>query len=293
MNSLIIKKIKKFSIIDRLLILILVTFFFIISLSSIFNLHENIEKISKSLNLISEKNTSINKKKYKEKYDPKKLEIDRVWYQKILKGGYILHFRHAERDKWIDVEMYDALESHEHDNGLNNTRFAEMEYFSRAVCLNERGKVQARAMGEYIEKIKLPIYYVLSSPICRSRQTANLAFGGYDALNVILVHQGPYDEDRNLHIKQLTDLYKSLPIKKGFNTIVSGHNGTLHKNMFENKNRLAPLKFRGGYEKLSLEEGGFFVISKTTDNDGNVNLNLEHQFHNFLLFSRFLNKRVK
>ena len=24
----------------------------------------------------------------------------------------ILHFRHAERDKWIDVQKYDALESH-------------------------------------------------------------------------------------------------------------------------------------------------------------------------------------
>ena len=39
-------------------------------------------------------------------------------------GGYILHFRHAERDKWIDVQMYDALESDVHNNGNNKTRFA-------------------------------------------------------------------------------------------------------------------------------------------------------------------------
>ena len=31
--------------------------------------------------------------------------------QEILKGGYILHVRHAERDKWIDVKIYDAFES--------------------------------------------------------------------------------------------------------------------------------------------------------------------------------------
>ena len=43
----------------------------------------------------------------------------RYWAEEIIKGGYILHFRHAERDKWIDVHMYDALESEVHENGYN------------------------------------------------------------------------------------------------------------------------------------------------------------------------------
>lgn len=227
----------------------------------------------------------------KEKYDPKKLEIDRVWFKKLLNGGFILHFRHAERDKWIDVEIYDALETHEYENGVNIKPNTKKLYFANAVCLNDRGKVQARAMGEYLNKIKLPISYVVSSPSCRARQTSELAFNGYDDLNVLLVHRGPYDESGKDHIDKLRNFYKTLPITKGFNVVISGHNSTLHMDMFDNKDEIKAKKFKGGFERLTLEEGGFFVISKSTNINGEIILNLEHQFHNFLLFSRFLNNR--
>ena len=99
-----------------------------------------------------------------------------------MNGGYILHFRHAERDKWTDVEMYDALETELQNGNSNSFRFAENEYFESAVCLNKRGKIQAEAMGEVIKYSKLPVSYVISSPSCRARQTADLVFGGYDFL---------------------------------------------------------------------------------------------------------------
>ena len=56
---------------------------------------------------------------------------NKYWAKKILSGGFILFFRHAERDKWIDVAMYDALESQLLDKkNLNSFRFAENEYFA-------------------------------------------------------------------------------------------------------------------------------------------------------------------
>ena len=110
----------------------------------------------------------------KEEYRKVMLKNDIYWANEILKGGYILHFRHAERDKWIDVQMYDALESDVHQNGKDKSRYAENDYFEQAVCLNERGKIQAKAMGEHINNIGLPIGYVASSVSCRSRQTAEL-----------------------------------------------------------------------------------------------------------------------
>ena len=105
-------------------------------------------------------------------------EDDIFWAKEILNGGYILHFRHAERDKWIDVQMYDALESDVHENGADDSRYAENDYFSEAVCLNDRGKIQAKAIGEHLSNINLPIGSVVSSVSCRARQTAVLAFGG-------------------------------------------------------------------------------------------------------------------
>jgi len=76
--------------------------------------------------------------------------------------------------------MYDVLESDVHKNGVNGSRYAEKGYLGKFVCLNEKGKLQARAMGEHIKHIGLPIGYVISSPICRARQTAEIAFNRYD-----------------------------------------------------------------------------------------------------------------
>ena len=191
---------------------------------------------------------------------------DKEWSKKIMKGGYILHFRHAERDKWIDVQMYDALESDVHKNGINQSRYAENDYFKDAVCLNERGMIQARAMGEHLSNISFPSGYVVSSPSCRSRQTADLVFGGYDSLNRVLVHDGPYLENTSERSFNLISYYLDLPIEKTKNTIVSAHNSVIRSSMLANNND----------PNLSLEEGGFYVLSKK---DGK--LYLEHEFHNF------------
>ncbi len=195
----------------------------------------------------------------------------------LLNGGYILHFRHAERDKWINVEMYDALESDVHDNGENSTRYAEDDYFKDAVCLNERGEIQARAIGEHLKQIGLPIGYVISSPSCRSRQTAELAFGGYDRLDRDLVHRGPYNETETNHISSLKDLYLNLPLNNETNTIVSAHNKVAHEDMFDKK---------VGSNRIDLQEGGFLVISRR-DNK----LILVHRFYDFLAFQRIFYER--
>lgn len=193
---------------------------------------------------------------------------DDYWAREILNGGYILHFRHAERDKWIDVQMYDVLESDLHTNGIDESRYAENDYFSQAVCLNERGKIQAKAMGEHIQHIGLPISTVVSTVSCRGRQTADLAFGGYDSLHRLLVHKGPYNETDADRIRILKEFYGSLPVTSDSNVIVSAHNGVVKMEMFENLDSSDPI--------LNLEEGGFYIISQR-----NGKLYLEHEFHYF------------
>tara|TARA_Y100000996_G_scaffold408298_1_gene387134 strand:+ start:1238 stop:2026 length:789 start_codon:yes stop_codon:yes gene_type:complete len=198
------------------------------------------------------------------------------WANEILDGGYILHFRHTERDKWKDVQMYDALESDVHLNGPDESRYAENEYFDKAVCLNERGKIQARAIGEHIKNIGLPIGNVITSVSCRSRQTAELAFGGYDSMKRILVHIGPYKEDLSLRNEKLKNFYSKIEILEGTNTIVTSHNSVVTCEMFENCNG----------KTLKIDEGGFFVISKK---DGL--LYLENTFYNYNSFNKEFYKR--
>lgn len=197
-----------------------------------------------------------------------KTELDRYWAKEIMNGGYILHFRHAERDKWIDVHMYDALESEVHENGYNESRYAEFDYFKDAVCLNERGVIQATAMGELLSDINFPIGFIISSPSCRGRQTAEYTFGGYDKLDKTLIHRGAFNESYDEHYKNLKELYINLPIEPGKNTIVSSHNSVVHNDMFDSTVLASDMYY--------LEEGGFFVISVK---DGK--LILEHRFYYF------------
>lgn len=201
---------------------------------------------------------------------------DEYWAKEILNGGYILHFRHAEREKWIDVQMYDSLESDVHSNGENESRYAENEYFKKAVCLNSRGLIQATAMGEHIAKIQLPIERVFSSVSCRSRQTAELAFGGYDSLHRLLVHDGPYNESYKERLQNLVSFYMNLPIPEKGNIIISAHNGVVRCEMFVNCSR----------RNLDLEEGGFYIIKAREEG-----LYLEHEFHNFHLFQKIFYPR--
>ncbi len=242
--------------------------FLIITFSAIINIYEKREKIIEFVNI---------KVKKKEPADYNNTDEDIYWANEILNGGYILHFRHAERDKWIDVTMYDALESDVHENGINESRYAENDYFKDAVCLNERGLIQAKAMGEHLKVIGLPIGKVYSSVSCRSRQTAELAFGGYDSLHRILVHKGPYNEDKKNRLEKLKKFYSEIRVDDNTNAIVSAHNSVINCKMFVNDK--CPTH-------LTLEEGGFYIISQSEKG-----LVFEHEFHFYNSFNKVFYKR--
>ncbi|WP_187152556.1 histidine phosphatase family protein [Prochlorococcus marinus] len=198
-------------------------------------------------------------------------KAEKKWANIIQNGGYILHFRHADRNSYKDNVIFDALESVVHSNGINGTRFAESHYFSEGTCLNKRGKVQARVIGEHMRNINVPIGFIITSPICRARQTASIAFGKYDEIDFNLVHRGPFTEDKLNRVKKLKKLYLSMPIEQKNNTIVSSHNGDVIRDIFKNTK----------VDSMYVDEGGFFVISRK-----NNELTLEHRFNNFNDFSR-------
>jgi phosphohistidine phosphatase SixA len=198
---------------------------------------------------------------------------DEFWAKKILEGGYILYFRHAERDKYIDVHVYDSLESNFQPKSASGYRLGEQEYFSGAVCLNERGLIQARAIGEVISDVKLPVGKIIVSPSCRARQTASIAFGGFDKIAPVLVHRGVYNEDFDEHKTDVKNFLAQLDVQSEKNTVVIAHNDVIDRVIFSNS--------FNGPSNIVLEEGGFVVISQGVDGV----LTLEHTFTNFLNFS--------
>ena len=258
-----IKILKLIKFINSTKIILIILSIFVVTLSSVINIYEKREQIKIFVD------NKINKK---DSYKQQNEDEDLYWSKKILNGGYILHFRHAERDKWIDVTMYDALESDVHNKGLDQSRLAENDYFKDAVCLNKRGIIQAKAMGESIKKIGMKVGKIYSSVSCRARQTSELVFGSEGSLHRILVHKGPYNEKKTERLDKLKKFYSEIDIIEGTNTIVSAHNSVIDCDMFINKK--CP-------NHLTLEEGGFYVISQS-----DKGLVFEHEFHYFNSFNK-------
>ena len=51
--------------------------------------------------------------------------------------------------------------------------------------LADRGRAEARALGEHVQCLRIPIDEVLASPFCRTMETARLAFGKATATNEV------------------------------------------------------------------------------------------------------------
>jgi phosphohistidine phosphatase SixA len=248
-------------------ILVFVLFFvlLIITFSSLLNIYEKRGKIKKNFLKSANSKNETYAENNKEKYDlANKILTD---------GGYILHFRHAHREKWIDVTMYDSVE-------INERRRAENEYFKDAVCLSSMGMIQAKMMGEIWKSLNVPVSKVFSSPSCRARQTSELVFGGYDEERSILLHKGPYKENFDEFAKDVKEFYLNIKMEVGKNVIVSGHNGLINEKLFDNIEKMP--------NEFFLEEGGFYVLKKVDDK-----LVFIDKFHFFQNFNLQFKKRPK
>ncbi len=118
-------------------------------------------------------------------------------------GGYVLYMRHTSTDF-----------------GQNDDAMATFDDCARQRNLTERGRAEARAVGEAIARLGIPVGEVLASPYCRTLETARLAFG---RATVSMDARGgpatPPDAGRYANLR--TRL--STPVAAGTNVIVVSH----------------------------------------------------------------------
>jgi phosphohistidine phosphatase SixA len=131
----------------------------------------------------------------------------------LRQGGYVIFLRHAKTD-WTqkDIEPFDFT----HCSGQRN--------------LSEEGRAQAVKIGEAYRSLGIPVAEVISSPFCRCKDTAKLAFGLYE-LEENLQHV-PYKEDREGRnkMKQLYDSLDEMLARvppPGQNIVLVGHSPNL------------------------------------------------------------------
>lgn len=86
--------------------------------------------------------------------------IDQAGFEEIKQGGFVLYMRHGITDN-----------SRDDVSPIVNYQDCDAQRI-----LSEEGKRQAVKIGMMLKKAKIPIVQILHSPLCRARETAELAF---------------------------------------------------------------------------------------------------------------------
>ena len=121
----------------------------------------------------------------------------------LRQGGYVLFLRHTSTDFSQD-----------------DSRMKSFEDCATQRNLTEKGRDEARVLGEHVKRLKIPIGEVLASPFCRTMETARLAFGKARATND--VRGGPLAADDPKRYQPLRLLLGTKPAA-GTNTVLSSH----------------------------------------------------------------------
>ncbi len=118
--------------------------------------------------------------------------------QALRRGGYVVYFRHT------------ATDFSRSDEGMKG--YGDCE---RQRLLSAQGRSDARAVGEHIRALRLPVAEVLASPYCRTMDTARLMFA----------QAQPRDEIREAQGGDYPGLKRLLatPVAPGSNRWLVGH----------------------------------------------------------------------
>ena len=124
----------------------------------------------------------------------------------LRQGGFVLYFRHARTDFSQD-----------------DTDLSDLSNCATQRNLSAEARNQARLIGEGIAALAIPIGEVLSSELCRTRETAELAFGrttlAPDLTSFGTAGSEAEEQERAAALRRLL----AMPPAPGMNTVLVGH----------------------------------------------------------------------
>ena len=119
-------------------------------------------------------------------------------------GGHVLYFRHADTD-----------------HRQTDARPLAFEDCATQRNLTDRGRANSRAIGEAFRALGIPIGPVLASPLCRTVETAMLAFGVAERALAVR-DAGPEPAGSPARFAALRALLETAP-PSATNTAIVGH----------------------------------------------------------------------
>lgn len=129
----------------------------------------------------------------------------------LRRGGLVLYFRHGLTDV---------------TSGASDEK-ADLARCDTQRNLSAAGREQSVATGQALRKLGIPVGKVLSSPFCRCKDTAQLAFARYTVDNDLYFAINVGAEERARLADRLRLL--SSPPAKGTNTVIVSHTANLRE----------------------------------------------------------------
>lgn len=124
----------------------------------------------------------------------------------LRKGGYVLYMRHGNTN-----------------NDIPDQPQLDLSDCSTQRPLNAQGRAVAKQVGEAIRRARIPVGEVHASPLCRTRETAQLAFGAKVKTNPLLMYTAYLTAAQKAPILAHTRALLSATVAKGTNRVLVAH----------------------------------------------------------------------
>ena len=152
--------------------------------------------------------------------------------ERMRDGGLVIYWRHTLTDR-----------------SQRDSDLSDMDRCETQRNLNGPGREQARGVGAAFERHGIPVGTVLASTFCRNRDTAELAFGRYEAVDDLFNLPAVGDPARREWlVTSLRERLATPPADASLNTVIVGHNLNLRAaaNVFIDEGGIALFEPLGG-----------------------------------------------
>ncbi len=139
---------------------------------------------------------------------------------RLRRGGYVIYLRHTSTD-WSQSEREEEWIKEVLEDIDNSSLYRQCD---RQRLLSDAGRDEARAIGAEFQNLGIPVGRVLTSPWCRTQETAQLAFGKATVARGRLFDTGylPDSDVREQFEQELKRLLSERPSGRR-NTVLVGH----------------------------------------------------------------------
>lgn len=137
------------------------------------------------------------------------------WINELIKGGYIVHIRHADRIKTQDIHGYDFYENQLRDDSK----------FLHFTCLSDEGKAQSQLLSWAFSSHNIAFTNVYTSPSCRAIETTQFISDRYKIEDSLMYLDSIHQNLRDGHKEKLKYFFASIDTDSAssFNTLLVGH----------------------------------------------------------------------